>query len=113
MARYGRAFAASGLTPADVDVVELYDAFTITPVLFLEDLGFCAKGEGGAFVSGGRIALGGELLSLLQGLSALAFTDCLQRALRGLLEFLQGLPGKALLQAELRVALGASDARNE
>ena len=56
-----RAFAQAGLTPQDVDVVELYDAFTLTPILFLEDLGFCAKGEGGAFVSGGRIAPGGEL----------------------------------------------------
>jgi len=56
-----RAFAEAGLTPADVDVVELYDAFTITPILFLEDLGFCEKGEGGDFVSGGRIAPGGEL----------------------------------------------------
>jgi acetyl-CoA acetyltransferase len=56
-----RAFAMAGVTPADVDVVELYDAFTINTVLFLEDMGFCAKGEGGAFVSGGRIAPGGEL----------------------------------------------------
>jgi acetyl-CoA acetyltransferase len=55
------AFAEAGLAPADVDVLQLYDAFTITPVLFLEDLGFCAKGEGGAFVSGGRIAPGGSL----------------------------------------------------
>jgi acetyl-CoA acetyltransferase len=55
------AFAEAGLTPDDVDVLELYDAFTITPILFLEDLGFCAKGEGGAFVSGGRIAPGGSL----------------------------------------------------
>src|SRR3954466_1607045 len=47
-----RAFAAAGLRPADVDVLELYDAFTITPVLFLEDLGFCPKGEGGAFSAG-------------------------------------------------------------
>ena len=54
-----RAFGAAGLTPADVDVIELYDAFTITPILFLEDLGFCAKGEGGAFVEGGRTAPGG------------------------------------------------------
>jgi len=37
----------------------VYDSFTITVVLTLEDLGFCAKGEGGAFVSGGRIAPGG------------------------------------------------------
>ena len=56
-----RAFTMAGLKPADVDVVELYDAFTINPILFLEDLGFCGKGEGGAFVSGGRIAPGGAL----------------------------------------------------
>jgi acetyl-CoA acetyltransferase len=56
-----RAFAMAGVGPADVGVVELYDAFTINPVLFLEDLGFCAKGEGGPFVAGGRIAPGGEL----------------------------------------------------
>ncbi|HWH83056.1 MAG TPA: acetyl-CoA acetyltransferase [Burkholderiaceae bacterium] len=56
-----RAFAMAGLAPADVDVLQLYDAFTINPILFLEDLGFCAKGEGGAFVEGGRIAPGGSL----------------------------------------------------
>ncbi|MDX6729169.1 MAG: hypothetical protein QOK49_3974 [Baekduia sp.] len=56
-----RAFAEAGLRPADVDCAQIYDAFTITPILFLEDLGFCAKGEGGAFVADGRIAPGGEL----------------------------------------------------
>ncbi len=56
-----RAMAQAGVTPADFDVVELYDAFSINTLLFLEDLGFCEKGEGGAFVSGGRIAPGGEL----------------------------------------------------
>jgi acetyl-CoA acetyltransferase len=56
-----RAYAQAGLGPADVDAVEVYDAFTICTILFLEDLGFCAKGEGGAFVSGGRIAPGGAL----------------------------------------------------
>jgi acetyl-CoA acetyltransferase len=56
-----RAFAQAGLRPSDVDVLELYDAFTITPVLFLEDLGFCAKGEGGPFVAGGRTAPGGPV----------------------------------------------------
>lgn len=54
------AFAEAGLVPADIDLVELYDAFTINPILFLEDLGFCRKGEGGAFVEGGRIAPGGD-----------------------------------------------------
>jgi acetyl-CoA acetyltransferase len=56
-----RAFAQAGVTPGDIDVVELYDAFTINTILFLEDLGFCKKGEGGAFVEGGRIAPGGAL----------------------------------------------------
>ena len=56
-----RAYEMAGLGPRDVDVVELYDAFTINTLLFLEDLGFCKKGEGGAFVSGGRIAPGGAL----------------------------------------------------
>ncbi|WP_052190222.1 acetyl-CoA acetyltransferase [Streptomyces sp. NRRL S-1824] len=56
-----RAFEMAGLKPSDVDVVELYDAFTINTLLFLEDLGFCGKGEGGAFVSDGRIGPGGEL----------------------------------------------------
>ncbi|MDH1299213.1 MULTISPECIES: acetyl-CoA acetyltransferase [unclassified Achromobacter] len=51
----------AGVALADIDLVQLYDAFTINPILFLEDMGFCAKGEGGAFVSGGRIAPGGEL----------------------------------------------------
>ncbi|MFT5643549.1 MAG: acetyl-CoA acetyltransferase [Janthinobacterium sp.] len=56
-----RAFAMAGMKPSDIDVVELYDAFTINTILFLEDLGFCKKGEGGAFVSGGAIAPGGRL----------------------------------------------------
>lgn len=56
-----RAFAAAGVSPEDIQAVELYDAFTINTILFLEDLGFCAKGEGGAFVEGGRIAPGGVL----------------------------------------------------
>lgn len=56
-----RAFAMAGLRPADVDVLEIYDAFTINTVLALEDLGFCRKGEGGPFVASGAIAPGGTL----------------------------------------------------
>lgn len=56
-----RAFAQAGIRAADVDVVQLYDAFTINTILFLEDLGFCAKGEGGALVQSGAIAPGGSL----------------------------------------------------
>ena len=56
-----RAYEMAGVGPESVDVAMLYDAFTINPILFLEDLGFCEKGEGGAFVEGGRIAPGGKL----------------------------------------------------
>lgn len=55
------AFAMAGLAPKDMDVVQLYDAFTINTLLFLEDLGFCPKGEGGRFVADGAIAPGGRL----------------------------------------------------
>ena len=55
------AYAMAGLLAKDIDVVQLYDAFTINVLLFLEDLGFCAKGEGGAFVRDGAIAPGGRL----------------------------------------------------
>jgi acetyl-CoA acetyltransferase len=61
-AESGRAaFAMAGLGPEDVDVALLYDSFTITVLLALEDLGFCPKGEGGAFVEGGTLAPGGRL----------------------------------------------------
>lgn len=56
-----KAMTAAGVSPADIDVVQLYDAFTINTVLFLEDLGFCPKGEGGRFVASGAIAPGGAL----------------------------------------------------
>ncbi|WP_103873983.1 thiolase C-terminal domain-containing protein [Bosea lathyri] len=56
-----RAFAMAGVGHADIDVAQLYDAFTITPMLALEDLGFCAKGESGAFVDDGHLTLGGML----------------------------------------------------
>ena len=48
------AYAMSGLRPADVDFAELYDCFTIIPLVTLEDYGFCKKGEGGAFVRTAR-----------------------------------------------------------
>lgn len=55
------AFARAGVTPSDVDVAEIYDAFTYMLLLTLEDLGFCQKGEGGAFVESGALRLGAEL----------------------------------------------------
>jgi acetyl-CoA C-acetyltransferase len=56
-----RAFAEAGVTHADVDMAMIYDSFTITVLMTLEDLGFCPKGQGGWFAEGGRLELGGDL----------------------------------------------------
>jgi acetyl-CoA acetyltransferase len=62
-----RAFAMAGVRPQEIDVAEIYDSFTYTVLLTLEDLGFCAKGEGGAFVAGQRTAPGGAFPMNTQG----------------------------------------------
>ena len=54
-----RAFEMAGVSRSDIDVAEIYDSFTYTALASLEDIGFCGRGEGGDFVSGGRIAPGG------------------------------------------------------
>lgn len=55
------AYKMAGMTPKDIDVAEIYDCFTHTVLVTLEDYGFCKKGEGGPFVENGRIEVGGEL----------------------------------------------------
>jgi acetyl-CoA acetyltransferase len=56
-----QAFAQAGVAPSDIDVCQLYDSFTATVLLTLEDLGFCAKGEGGKFIESGALRPGGSL----------------------------------------------------
>jgi acetyl-CoA acetyltransferase len=104
-----RAYAQAGVGARDIDVVELYDAFTINPILFLEDLGFCAKGEGGAFVEGGRIAPGGKLAVNTNG-GGLA---CVHPGMYGLftiVEAVRQLAGEAgarqVADAKLAIAQG-------
>jgi acetyl-CoA acetyltransferase len=55
------AFSMAGVKPSDVDVAQLYDCFTITVLMTLEDYGFCRKGESGQFVADGAIEIGGKL----------------------------------------------------
>jgi acetyl-CoA C-acetyltransferase len=50
-----RAFEEAGVTPADIDYASIYDSFTITVLETIEDLGFCAKGQGGPFVTDGTL----------------------------------------------------------
>ncbi|OUS05456.1 thiolase [Rhodobacterales bacterium 52_120_T64] len=104
-----RAFAMAGVTPADIDVVELYDAFTINTILFLEDLGFCEKGEGGAFVSNGNIAPGGSLAVNTNG----GGLSCVHPGMYGIFTIIEAArqirgdaPGLQLDGVELAVAHG-------
>ena len=55
------AFRNAGLGPKDIDFCEVYDCFTIVPIVTIEEYGFCAKGEGGAFFEDQRTHVGGEL----------------------------------------------------
>lgn len=55
------AFGMAGVSTSDIDVAEIYDCFTYVVLRQLEDLGFCAKGEGGQFAAGGRLRLGGPV----------------------------------------------------
>lgn len=54
------AYKRAGLHPEEIDLYQIYDAFTIMPILGVEDMGLCAKGEGAAFFAGGRTAPGGQ-----------------------------------------------------
>ena len=87
------AFSRAGVTPSDVDVAELYDAFTYMLLLTLEDLHFCPKGEGGAFVETGALRLGGALPTNTDG-GGLSACHPGQRGLFLLVEAVRQLRGE-------------------
>jgi acetyl-CoA acetyltransferase len=103
------AFAMAGIKPDDVDVALLYDSFTITVLLALEDLGFCAKGEGGPFVAGGALGPGGSLPAQTNG-GGLSYTHPGQYGMFLLVEAVRQLRGECgerqVADAEVAVAHG-------
>ena len=104
-----RAFRMAGLGHADIDVAQLYDAFTITPMLALEDLGFCAKGESGAFVDDGHLAFGGMLPCNTDG-GGLSSNHPGKRGIFALIEGVRQLrgqgPGVQVADAEVALVHG-------
>ncbi|WP_119274107.1 acetyl-CoA acetyltransferase [Taklimakanibacter deserti] len=103
------AFAMAGVKPSDIDVFEPYDNFTHAVLLYLEDLGFCGKGEAGAFVAEGRLRPGGSLPSMTSG-GGLSYCHPGALGILLIVEAVRQLRGEALDRqvpdAEIAVAHG-------
>ncbi|MFN2613473.1 MAG: hypothetical protein ABR552_01470, partial [Actinomycetota bacterium] len=90
-----RAFGMAGVTPHDIDFIEVYDSFTITVLLTLEAMGFCKKGEGGSFVEGGRLLIDGDLPCNTDG-GGLSSNHPGMRGIFLIIEAVEQLRGEAL-----------------
>ncbi len=99
------AFQRAGVRPEEIDLAELYDAFTYMTLVTLEDLGFCAKGEGGAFVEQGRLLRDGALPVNTDG-GGLAACHPGMRGLFLLVEAVRQLRGEAGPDRQVRKAGG-------
>ena len=102
-----QAFAAAGLTPADVDVAQIYDCFSISTILQLEDAGFCAKGEGADFVASGALGLTGSLPTNTHGgLLAHSFTVGAGHLVEAVLQLRGQATGRQVEGAEIAYLAG-------
>jgi acetyl-CoA acetyltransferase len=104
------AFAQAGVSPRDIDTAQLYDSFTITVMLLLEGLGFCQRGEGGAFVQDGKLRPGGALPTNTDG-GGLSSCHPGMRGVFTVIEAVTQLRGQAGIRqvpdAKLAVACGS------
>jgi acetyl-CoA acetyltransferase len=103
-------FGRAGVTPSDIDTIQLYDSFTITVLLLIEDLGFCAKGDGGRFAAEGHLRRGGDLPLNTDG-GGLSSNHPGMRGIFLLIEAVRQLRGQAgdaqVPDAELALACGS------
>lgn len=97
-----RAFATAAVTPADIDYASIYDSFTITVLLQLEDLGFCPKGQGGRMVAdGGLIAGSGRLPVNTDGGGLCSNHPAFRGGMTKVIEAVRQLRGEAAPQVQV------------